>query len=80
MRHLGGGTTHPPPLASASNTTPILGGVLALGPAEGARGEPRSGRHYSPPAVHGVFIAHRRYTRRLRVPRAGARAEDGESM
>ena len=80
MHHLGGGTTPPPTLGRPSYTTPVLGGVLALGPAKGPRGQPRCGRHNSPPAVHGVLLAHRRHTRRLRVPCARARAEDGDSM
>ena len=53
---------------------------MALGPAEGTRGQPTNRPWNSRPALDGVLSAHRGYKRGLRVPGAGAGWEDGDDL
>lgn len=80
MRHLGGSNALASHLRSPRYVLLVLGGPMALGPAKGARGRPKRGRHHSRPAFDGVLSTSWKYKRGLQVFRPGAGEEDGGSV
>lgn len=57
MRDMGGRKVRPSPLAGPARAAPALGGVVAVGPAEGARGGRGGGPHRSRRMPGGVLPA-----------------------